>query len=450
MKASDILLISSIILITLTRVDGNDSSYFARGNQLLPLIETEVEVKKEVLTIRRIDQETVAITVDYVFHLPGEDSKTLLMGFEAQTPYGDVDCTPKSGGHPYIKNFTVTINDKSIPSRIAIFDLVNEDLPAQFDEATLVSHGKIPPMIEEGLSDFHYVYYFDALFLAGENSVRHTYEYKISGSAYYDSVIDYLLTPALRWANGEIEDFTLILEMGSEIEYQIKPSFFSESEQWECQGDVKIDMTYQHHRGYPEAEKLMTVWQKSGSIRFNAKHFKPNGELSLRVIIPYFEDCIIDVSGERLPYRHLPTYQNCVLRNEFSRKVLCALPYAQQGASFEDQDLKRYYKLQPWYEEKSNVREVDLTEEQIEWQKFIKEMHDVEFWESFLKKPATDIYEMGPTDASKGRKSGSIIIRDAGSGSSPGTRTLRPRPDESGIPGVDGDAPPGPALPRPP
>jgi hypothetical protein len=66
----------------------NDGVFYAEGNQLIPITETDISVKKEVLTINRVGDH-LEVTVYYEFFNPvGE--KELLVGFEAKSPYNSM------------------------------------------------------------------------------------------------------------------------------------------------------------------------------------------------------------------------------------------------------------------------------------------------------------------------------------------------------------------------
>ena len=57
----------------------NDGVFYAAGNQLIPITETDISVKKEVLTLNRVGNH-IEVTVYYEFFNPvGE--KELLVGF---------------------------------------------------------------------------------------------------------------------------------------------------------------------------------------------------------------------------------------------------------------------------------------------------------------------------------------------------------------------------------
>ncbi|WP_205966472.1 hypothetical protein, partial [Parapedobacter sp. SGR-10] len=88
----------------------NDGAYFALGNQLIPIQETDISVQKEILHLKKINNQFIEVSVYYEFFNPKE-AKELIVGFEAISPEGDVDGSPKNGQHPYMYDFTVSMND---------------------------------------------------------------------------------------------------------------------------------------------------------------------------------------------------------------------------------------------------------------------------------------------------------------------------------------------------
>src|SRR5664279_6485438 len=97
----------------------NDGAFRVSGNQLIPMYETDISVKKEVLSIRRINARQAEVDVYYEFFNP-KDSKELEVGFEAFSPSGDVDAQPVNGGQPYITRFSVSMNGEPVPYKVAI------------------------------------------------------------------------------------------------------------------------------------------------------------------------------------------------------------------------------------------------------------------------------------------------------------------------------------------
>lgn len=285
MNSSPALVASIFSLCFIAPSFANDSAYLASGNQIIPLQETDISVKKEVLTIKRINNDEVGVTVDYTFHNPGKE-KTILMGFEAQAPDGSVDLAPRKGEHPYIDHFSVTLNDKNIPHKVTI--LVPDPDPDKrggkptYTPEDLEKQQPLSGITDRSvISNFCYVYHFPATFPTGDTRVIHTYDYAISKGVVTPASIDYLLTPALRWANKQIDDFTLIIDLGELQQYHICSTFFENTDPWKTQGRVKVGMEDVVDLRTDQASRVMTVWQQKGSITFHAKNFKPQGELSL-------------------------------------------------------------------------------------------------------------------------------------------------------------------------
>lgn len=359
-------------LFSVDPVSANDSSYFGSGNQIIPLQETDISVKKEVLTIKRIEDNKVRITVDYIFHNPTKE-KTLLMGFEADAPQGDVEPAPRNSEHPYIQKFSVSFNGKTIPHKVSIFSLPfgeEEKQKKLYTIDELKKHQTIPKVEDFESSNFFYVYHFPATFAPGDTQVIHTYEYAISGAVYTETQIDYLLTPALRWANQQIDDFTLIIDLGEFQYYHLSPSFFENLDQWTTQGRVKIAMGDVKNEMSSETMRLMTVWQHRGSVTFHAKNFRPKGELSLFANRTIIFDDVLDARTMKLTTADVFwAHDELKLKDEFTRKVLQNLPYARRGYVFQNQELKTYFEAQPWYMPDPEHKDASITDEEKKWLK---------------------------------------------------------------------------------
>ncbi len=373
-KKHILLILVSFFFASMSGIFANDSEYYASGNQIIPLQETEISVKKEVLTLKRIKNDKVRITVDYIFHNPNKE-KTILMGFEAGSPSGGADRTPRKGEHPYIEKFRVTCNGKAISHKVSIFSL--SDLPekATRPHYTLDDLKKQQPLpVIDNPEDtyFFYAYHFPATFPTGDTQVTHTYDYAISGSVFTHTEIDYLLTPALRWANKQIDDFTLIIDLGKFQHYHITPNFFDDLKSWTSQGRVKCSMENVTNEITEETHKLMTVYQHQGSITFHAKNFVPKGELDMIGFNNQSQNPTLDVAVMELSLAYLPYLEGKSLKNPFSRKVLENLPYARRGFVFQNAELKAFYEKQPWYLPDPDYKDVAITAEEQQWLKELR------------------------------------------------------------------------------
>jgi len=215
------LVLSLFALLMAVAAMANDASFYMSGNTLVPIKETDISVAKEILTITIGKDRYAKVDVYYEFYNPGK-AKTLTMAFEADPPSYLGGLQNRDGVHPYIKDFTVTMNDVALTCQNAI---VEKKYGAQKDFQPLDLDGLIgnETAEDEPLCDanelynekenryirFSYGYFFTAEFKKGLNTVHHTYTYHMNDNVYADYVIDYWLTPATRWAGGKIGDFTL-------------------------------------------------------------------------------------------------------------------------------------------------------------------------------------------------------------------------------------------------
>lgn len=200
----------------------NDAVYMANGSFLVPTVETSISVQKEVLTITLGKDGYANVDVYYEF-MNNDSAKTVTMAFEAAAPYNDDSKFNAKGIHPNIRNFTVTMNDKRLPFSNGIVALSWQDDMNVVNDHSLVDLKKWRPSDDCGSNGlyceeldsfivFAYAYYFDAHFKPGVNIVHHTYRYKMGYSVAASFNVPYWLTPATRWANGQVDDFTLRIQ----------------------------------------------------------------------------------------------------------------------------------------------------------------------------------------------------------------------------------------------
>ena len=362
---------TSLSFSVVDRVSANDGSYFGSGNQIIPLQETDISVKKEVLTIKRIKDNKVRITVDYIFHNPAKE-KSLLMGFEASVPQGDAVSMPGDGEHPYIENFSVSFNGKIVPYKVSFLTPKYQDEGKHKTLYTIddLKERQISPDVGNArMYGDYFVYHFPATFTPGDTQVIHTYDYAISRAVLTPTDIKYLLSPALRWANQQIDDFTLIIDLGEFQQYHIYPTFFSDLGQWTTQGRVKIAMEDVKSEMSEETARMMTVWQHRGSVTFHAKNFRPKGELDLfaNYNVPQYE--ILDAKIMNFSLQGQPWLGELKLKDEFTRKVLENLPYARRGYVFKNQELKTFFEAQPWYIPDPEYKDASISDEEKAWLK---------------------------------------------------------------------------------
>ena len=338
----------------------NDGAFFAKGNQLIPISETQISVQKEILTLKNINHQTIEVVVYYEFFNPGNEKK-ITVGFEAFSPTGDVNGTPKDGRHPYMRDFTVAINENILEHQIAYVQdaAYAKDGIIKSQSLSEIKSG----IIDENNVDFYYVYYFDTTFKKGINKIKHTYTYDLSGSVEFAYEFEYVLTAANRWANKQIDDFTLIIDMGNFESFSIEKSFFNTASDWLMNGLGKSTAILGVPNSLIEKDAVKFFIQK-GNLIFQKNNFKPTGELFL-----YAQNYFNTSISEYIPFSLY--FQNSIPTpsNEFEKRILKNLPFARRGYIFKSTELQSYFEKLDWYLPNPNyVADVDqLLETEKEW-----------------------------------------------------------------------------------
>lgn len=339
----------------------NDGSFYASGNQLIPVFETDVSIKKEILTLKKIRNQFIEVTVYYEFYNPKEE-KEITVGFEAFSPQGDVDGRPKNGMHPYMRDFTVQLNGEMLKYNVAYVT------DSSYAKSGIIKSKKLTDVIsgiqDENYVDFFYVYYFKAKFKKGLNIIKHTYNYDLSGSVIHNYDFDYVLTAANRWGNKQIDDFTLVLDIGEFESFNISKDFFKDRNDWLINGIGKCEDVKAEKNSDEEKDAVRFHVQK-GNLIFHKMNFHPKGELF--VYAPSFY-----ASAPPADYIPFSYYQQDAIKeakSEAEKKILKNLPFARRGYIFQNADLKTFFEKQDWYIPNPNYEpNVDmLTEIEKKW-----------------------------------------------------------------------------------
>jgi hypothetical protein len=348
----------------------NDGAYTMSGNQLIPIVEKNIAVKKEILSIKRlpVDNNLMEVTVYYEFFNPVND-KEVLVGFEAASPTGDVNGTPVNGGHPYMTDFTVQLNNVILPYKVAIVKDSMYYKNGQFKTVT--------PIIDNTNNvDFFYVYHFKAKFKKGLNIVKHTYTVEAGGSVMTKYDFDYILTAAKRWANKQIDDFTLNIDMGNYESFYIAKGFFTTKQDWLIHGIGKAIDNLKPREYIHNGSPSILFYVHKASLVFNARNFKPKGELYIAAsrYLRSTDDTLFNANTSlNLPLSINEQEEIAVPANDFSKKVLKNLAFARRGYIFSNTALQQYFEKMDWYIPNPNYEPVlsKLTkEEQIFAEKY--------------------------------------------------------------------------------
>lgn len=364
-----ILLLFTIFLSLQTWAFANDGAFYASGNQLIPIVETDIQVRKEILSLKKIENEWVEVTVYYEFFNPKKTNKELVVGFEAFSPEGDVDGAPVEGKHPYMKDFKVNLNEKSLPFQVAY---VADSNYVKQGIIKSVDLRKFSGSKNGNYVDFFYVYHFKAIFKPGINKLKHTYRYKLSGSIDLNYQFEYILTAANRWANKQIDDFTLILDMGSYETFQINKSFFQNAKEWDLQGRGKHSDVAKSNNPIMESDAVKFHIQE-GKLVFKKKNFRPKGELYVYNFNNWGNGNILYPEEGYIAYsiHQQPDLTEKSKYKADEKKILRNLPFARRGHVFQDKLLKDYYENTDWYLANPNyqVDRSKLTNKEKAWLK---------------------------------------------------------------------------------
>jgi hypothetical protein len=347
------LLIIIAFLIALTYVKANDGVFRINGNELIPIHNTNIKVSKEILSIKKISEKQVAVSVYYEFDNPSEE-QIVNVGFEASPPQEDVEFIdndtikkiPANAPHRFMHNFTVSMNGKILPYTNKV----------EYDQ----KYSYVVNM---------YVYLFNADFVTGKNIIRHSYvcDFSESVSSFYE--FSYVLNAAKRWAGGKIGDFTLIIDMGSSASFAIPETFFDSISDWTMVGNGKIidfKKSLKDKEDY-SPDSLMKCYIRQGMVVFHKTEFIPENNLNIFCL-----DGLTAITTESLGndlfdarkyknefYYHIPftdVKPKMKATDEYSAKVLRNIPFARKGYIFKDQNLQKFFESMEWYMPDPNYR----------------------------------------------------------------------------------------------
>jgi hypothetical protein len=347
----------------------NDGMFYTRGNQLIPMFESGISIKKEILSITRTGSNSLSIVVYYEFFNPGAGKK-VEVGFEAKSPSGDVNGTPVNGRHPYMENFTVSVNEKILPYRVSIVSDSVYYQNGKFIEKSVAD--AIQGIADVNEVNFDYVYHFSVNFYKGINHIKHTYQFKLSESIEMDYEFDYILTAATRWANKQIDDFTLTIDIGDFEDYYINNTFAGKNGKLNITGIGKTLPVKSNELLFTDKSYSRYILRK-GFLYFHRLNFRPTDEISLFAKNGMIQEDPFDYTT----YAELPfsisqaNFLPVKTANPTSLKILKNLPFARRGTVFKDPALKQYFRKQRWYIPDVNYKPdlLKLTAKEKEWLK---------------------------------------------------------------------------------
>lgn len=363
------ILLSLLVLasqLACTQLAANDGVYYTSGSTLIPMIETNLKVQKEVLTISFGDGDDAEVDVYYEFLNPTNEPKSVRMGFEANPPYAAFDAVPSlNSEHPFIYNFEVEFNGTKLGYKNALAWSDNEKFITKKDLETWridgwegsISSDQYP----DSVKSIAYVYYFDVTFAPGVNRVHHTYSYKMSESVGTTFQIAYKLSPASRWAGGRIGDFTLNINVPNTAKHFLA----------QCASLVNIDPKVTAGMGKFRRENsadensvsnTMEISLRKGSLSWHVLNFAPEDELyicSADVHTTFDREAPLGAYYDRTNTMQLQSpyaddeedgkSAKNTLPEELRKAIIRNLPYAHRGRIFKRKDLDQYFRSLWWY-----------------------------------------------------------------------------------------------------
>lgn len=323
-----------LLLILTVSCFANDGSFYATGNTLIPLKETTIQMKKEILSLERRGN-WMQVDIYFEFFNPGPE-KELTVGFVTPPASGDV--TDEEAGHPQVRDFMVMTGDRIIPYKIS---KMNE------------SGFRVSSKLAVG---WDFVYYFPVRFVKGNTVLRHTYLYRGGASVESAAEFYYRLTTGTSWAGGAIGDFELNIKMGDDSYFAIPASFNNTDVQWSMVGAGRIGEVMNFYPYEHYENKLRMAYIKRGSIQLRQTNFKPvrdltlfflqlNNEINLWVNKKVKND-FLDLQALLLEDK---TDSIIHALSDFQLRLYRNLNYARAGYTFKDEALTKAFLKYTWY-----------------------------------------------------------------------------------------------------
>lgn len=322
----------------------NDGSFYASGNTLIPLKESVIQLKKEVLNLNRIHND-MQVDIYFEFFNPGEE-KELLVGFVTPPPSGDVPEEDEDEVHPQIFGFAVMVNSNLLPYKITRME-------------------KSGFKLGEKLAESHeFVYHFTVKFRKGITVIRHSYLYRGGGSVEASHEFYYRLTTGTSWANKEIDDFEMNINMGEDVVFMAPYDFGKKKADWNIIGIGRVNAAQNHITRFRDYEENQaTAYIRNGTLQLKEKHFAPTSDLYLfmpLLYIEYLSWCPADVKNDFDDLKDFFDKDTAEVRvKHFSDEQLRLyrnLHYARQGYDFKDLVLKQTFSKYVWYIPDPNLK----------------------------------------------------------------------------------------------
>lgn len=324
-------------------LSANDGAYFSGGGAIYPIKESSISMEKEILSFQVIDRQCY-VTIHFEFLNPGNETKKLLVGFQAPQAVGDV--TDDEIKYPQIFDFMVSQDQILLPYQLKTAACEDCELS---DKQTIDSH-------QAGLNVF--VYLFEIEFKPGITKIDHSYRFKAGSSVMTNQIYDYILKTGAKWAGGKIKDLTVNIDMG-ENTYFYASDIFGKEASWNILGIGKV--TNYAYNNYEVDCKMIRIL--SGSLQIHVQNWNPVQNFEFGIV---HTNCF-DFEGENHPIsrvmRAVSTLSLDMVETPYSKgelKLIRNTFFAQHGYVFSDKDLDSYFRSFEWYIPNPNLKLKDI------------------------------------------------------------------------------------------
>ncbi len=329
----------------------NDWEFGSRGEHLIPLTQSEIAIKKEVVTLK-LTKYGMQVNVKFTFDSPISEKK--IIGFITPGSSNILDSLEPDASIPNpriqdfkIKNFETKVNGKFVESHV---NLLKNFFKKPISDKKMILEYKND---KENQYMNNFVYFFEANFQKGINNIEHNYLY--SGSIGVGGKdFEYIVTTISKWKHQKVDDFELNIDVGDN--YCLIPyTFWNDYKRinWEIVGEGRI--FYKDKNINFDTEKVTFLKLKNGYVRYKTKNFSPDKEISIYIplspLFPLDNSPEGNVSGYKFKDNFSSFYEIEDLKkmSDFELDILRNYSYAFSGYEFSRKDLHDYFSQFFWY-----------------------------------------------------------------------------------------------------
>ena len=281
-----------LLIICNTSIDcvfANDGAFFSEGINIYPFKDTKIELKKEILNLT-IKDGFMYVNVYFEFYNPKKVDIKQLVGFVSRPPGGDAYTVRDN---EIIQNFKVELNSKQLKYKIyRVGDLDTNNINGDLDSRDIA-------------------YTFNVKFKPGINVIKHSYK-SMGGDLLGNREYYYVLETGKNWANKQIDDFTLNINIDTNL-FVAFPASFEKGKliNWNIVGEYQILQDYAYFKDSYIKEELeynknfydfgiKLIQMNKTTLTFKENNFKPDNDIKIttnRPENPSLDDFLLFLDG---------------------------------------------------------------------------------------------------------------------------------------------------------